>query len=354
VEEIILQSPGSRESSTGQLEQCSSLCYLSSMKFPNSNAVKYLCALIALSFVNTASAHLNSDSAFTETPLVLHTATGDIFGTLTLPNNFTMGPVALLIAGSGPTDRNGNNPTMKNESLRMLSYALANNAIASLRYDKRGIAESRESMKGESQLRFEDYIQDAEKWLDLLKKDKRFTNVVVIGHSEGSLIGMVAAYKHADAFVSVAGAGRSADKILKEQLSKQPKSVQDLSFPVIDSLVKGKTVSNVDPMLYSLFRPSVQPYIISWFKYDPQLEIKKLTIPVLVLQGTNDIQVSTEDANLLARANGHAQLFLIDNMNHILKTVQGDRTANVATYTDPSLPISDKLVEAIVNFIKKQ
>jgi uncharacterized protein len=177
---------------------------------------------------------------------------------------------------------------------------------------------------------------------------------VVIGHSEGSLIGMVAAYKHADGFVSVAGAGRSADKILKEQLSKQPQSVQDLSFPVIDSLVKGKTVSNVDPMLYSLFRPSVQPYIISWFKYDPQAEIKKLSIPVLVLQGTNDIQVSTEDAHLLAKANDHAQLVLIDNMNHILKTVQGDRDANIATYTNPSLPINDTLVDAIVNFIKHE
>jgi uncharacterized protein len=324
------------------------------MKFPNTTSIKLLCALIVFSIVDTASAHSNIDSVFTETALVLHTATGDIFGTLTLPKNFSNGPVALIIAGSGPTDRNGNNPSMKNESLRMLSYALANNAIASLRYDKRGIAESRESMKGESQLRFEDYIRDAEGWLDLLKKDKRFSKVVVIGHSEGSLIGMVAAYKHADGFVSVAGAGRSADKILKEQLSKQPQSVQDLSFPVIDSLVKGKTVSNVDPMLYSLFRPSVQPYIISWFKYDPQAEIKKLSIPVLVLQGTNDIQVSTEDAHLLAKANDHAQLVLIDNMNHILKTVQGDRDANIATYTNPSLPINDTLVDAIVNFIKHE
>jgi uncharacterized protein len=324
------------------------------MKFPNSTAIKLLSVLMVFSIINTASAHSNTDSAFTETPLVLHTATGDIFGTLTVPKNFTSGSVTLIIAGSGPTDRNGNNPTMKNESLRMLSYALANNAIASLRYDKRGIAESRESMKGESQLRFEDYIHDAEEWLDLLKKDKRFTKLVVIGHSEGSLIGMVAAYKHADGFVSLAGAGRSADKILKEQLSKQPQSVQDLSFPVIDSLVKGKTVSNVDPMLYSLFRPSVQPYIISWFKYDPQVEIKKLGIPVLLLQGTNDIQVSTEDANLLAKANDHAQLVLIENMNHILKTVQGDRDANIATYTNPSLPISDKLVDAIVKFIKQE
>jgi len=269
-----------------------------------------------------------------------------------IPGKFDKGPVALIIAGSGPTDRNGNNPVMKNESLRMLAQALAANGIASVRYDKRGIAASKASMKGEADLRFEDYIADAQQWIELLKKDRRFSKVVVIGHSEGSLIGMLAAYQGGDAFVSIAGAGRSADKILKEQLSKQPQAVQDLSFPIIDSLVQGKTVTNIDPMLNSLFRPSVQPYIISWFKYDPQAEIKKLSIPVLVLQGTNDIQVSTEDAKLLAKANDHGHLVLIENMNHILKTVQGDRDANVATYTNPSLPINDKLVDAIVEFIK--
>lgn len=157
----------------------------------------------------------------------------------------------------------------------------------------------------------------------------------------------------ADGFVSIAGAGRSADKILKEQLSKQPQQVKDISFPIIDSLVEGKTVSNVNPMLFSLFRPSVQPYLISWFRYDPQKEIQKLTIPVLIVQGTNDIQVSTEDAQLLAKANAHAQLALIENMNHIFKIVTGDKNANIASYSDPSLPISDELVNSIVTFMKK-
>lgn len=316
---------------------------------PKATAVAFLAAFINLSAV----ANTNSDSAFNETPVVLHTATGDLFGTLMLPANFSKGPVALIIAGSGPTDRNGNNPVMKNESLRMLAQGLATNAIASLRYDKRGIAESKAAMKGEANLRFEDYIKDAQDWIDLLKKDKRFTEVVVIGHSEGSLIGMVAAHQAADGYVSIAGAGRSADVLLKEQLANQPQNIKDISFPIIDSLVQGKTVTNVDPMLYSLFRPDVQPYIISWFRYDPQLEIKKLAIPVLVVQGTNDIQVSTQDAQLLAKANPHAQLVLIDGMNHIFKNVEGDRSVNIATYSNPSLPISDKLVNAIVKFIKQ-
>jgi fermentation-respiration switch protein FrsA (DUF1100 family) len=162
---------------------------------------------------------------------------------------------------------------------------------------------------------------------------------------------MIAAHEKADGFVSIAGAGRSADKILKEQLSKQPGNIKDLTFPIIDSLVNGKTVQNVPAVLFSLFRPSVQPYIISWFHYDPQIEIAKLQIPVLIVQGTNDIQVSTEDASLLAKANEHAHLVLVENMNHIFKTIDGDRVKNIGSYTNPTLPISEKLISSIVEFI---
>lgn len=324
------------------------------MKQFNTAMFKFFTITFFLVCMNIAAfAKPVADSSFTETPMVLHTATGDIFGTLTVPNNFSKGEVALIIAGSGPTDRNGNNPVMKNNSLQMLAYGLVANNIASLRYDKRGIAESKTAMTAEADLRFENYINDARDWIALLKKDKRFSKFVVIGHSEGSLIGMVAADQLADGYVSIAGAGRSADKILKEQLDKQPQNVKDISFSIIDSLAQGKTVTKVDPMLFSLFRPSVQPYMISWFRYDPQVEIKKLTIPVLVAQGTSDIQVSTEDAQLLSKANSHAQVLMIDSMNHIFKIIDGDRNANIASYSNPSLPISDKLVTGIVSFIKK-
>lgn len=295
---------------------------------------------------------MGNDSLYKELPVTLHTATGDLFGTLTVPVQKTRMPVALIIAGSGPTDRNGNNPMMKNESLHKLAIALADSGIASLRYDKRAIAESKAAAKSEADLRFDDYVADARDWISLLRKDNRFSRIIVIGHSEGSLIGMVAAHKNADAFVSIAGAGRPADKILKEQLDKQPQAVKDLSFPIIDSLVAGKTVRTVNPMLFSLFRPSVQPYLISWFKYDPAVEIRKLSIPVLVIQGTNDIQVSMEDAQLLAKA-GKAPLMAIDHMNHIFRIVEGDRNANIATYNDPSLPIAGELSDSIVRFIRK-
>jgi pimeloyl-ACP methyl ester carboxylesterase len=298
------------------------------------------------------SATIRADTAFTESSVVLHTATGDIFGTITLPKVQGKVPVALIIAGSGPTDRNGNNPVMKNESLHKLATGLAGKQVASLRYDKRGIGESKKAAKAEAELRFEDYVNDARAWIDLLKKDRRFSKVVVTGHSEGSLIGMIAAAGRADMFVSIAGAGKSADKLLKEQLASQPQMVKDISYPILDSLVSGKEVKEVNPLLYSLFRPSVQPYMISWFRFDPQAEIAKLQIPVLILQGTNDIQVTEEDAKLLASANPRAKLVLVKNMNHIFAVVEGDKNANLQTYGNASLPVSTGLIQNIAEFIR--
>ena len=283
----------------------------------------------------------------------LKTNSGSLYGTLLMPNHINGKiPVALIIAGSGPTDRDGNNAMMKNNSLKMLAESLANNGIASLRYDKRGIGESKAALISEANLSFEDLIQDAQQWVRILKENKKFSKIIIIGHSEGSLIGMNAA-KNANGFISLAGAGRSADLILKEQLGAQPKQVQDLCFPIIDSLTAGKLVDNVNPMLNSLFRSSVQPYMISWFKHNPQQDIKQLKFPCLIIQGDNDLQVSISDARLLADAKNNNQLVIIEKMNHIFKIIEsGDRSANVAAYSDPSMPISNEMTEKISHYIK--
>ncbi|HEY5593232.1 MAG TPA: alpha/beta hydrolase [Paludibacter sp.] len=294
------------------------------------------------------------DTAFLETEIILHTKSGQIFGTLTMPKKFSKIPVALIIAGSGPTDRDGNQSVMQCNAYKKLAYGLAGNNIASLRYDKRGVAKSIEAAKSESDLRFEDYINDAKEWIQLLKQDKRFSKVIVIGHSEGSLIGMIAA-TNADKYISVAGPGQSIDKALKDQLSTtQSQEVQDLVFPIIDSLANGQMVNSVDPKLNSGFRLSVQPYLISAFKYDPQIEIQKLNIPILIVQGTNDIQVSVENAKRLSKANPKAQLVFIDKMNHIFRAVDGDREVNLETYNNFNLPLADGLVKEISNFILKK
>lgn len=304
-------------------------------------------------FLNFATAQNKSLITYKESDLTLKINSEEIFGTLTAPDLSQKYPVALLISGSGPTDRNGNNVIMKNNSLKMLAESLAKNGIASLRFDKRGIAASKASAKSEENLRFENYIDDVKSWVDLLKKDNRFSKIIIIGHSEGSLIGMIASGK-ADKFISIAGAGDSADKLIKTQIaSKSNKQVEDLTFPIIDSLKNGNTVKKVDPILNSLFRASIQPYLISWFKYNPQTEIKKLNIPVLIVQGNNDLQVTVKDAESLAQSNKKAELLIVDKMNHIMKIVDDDVQANMASYNNETLPISEVMTNKIVSFIQK-
>jgi len=309
-------------------------------------ALSFLLLLICFTSIQAIP---NTDT--TSTPFNLTTPTGTIMGTLLMPGGSSKMPVVLIIAGSGPTDRNGNNPMMKNESLHMLAQGLAAKGIASVRFDKRGIAASASAGKKEADLRFDDYIQDAIAWIELLKKDTRFSKVIVAGHSEGSLIGMMAANGRADGFISIAGAGKAANQILKDQLATQPAMVKDPSYRIIDSLVQGNTVNDVSPMLFSLFRPSVQPYMISWFKYNPVIEIAKLNIPVLIVQGTNDLQITTADADALATAKPTAKKVVIQKMNHVLKIVEGGQVENVASYSNPTLPVSEELVKEVVSFV---
>lgn len=301
----------------------------------------------------TQSLFAQADSVFTESPVVLHTATGDLFGTLTLPAGKQKMPVALIHAGSGPTDRNGNNPAMQNNSLKMLAHALGAEGIASLRFDKRGVGQSAKAAKREADLRFDDYVQDARSWLAYLRQDKRFAKLYVIGHSEGALIGMLAAAGAADAYVSVAGPGRPAAVVLREQFAAQPPMVRDAANPILDSLAAGTTVQQLPPVVAAIFRASVQPYMISWFQYNPAEELARLNMPTLILQGTTDIQVSTGDAALLAKANAKARLVAIPNMNHVLKTYEGsNRMENFATYNKPDLPLHPVFVQELLAFLK--
>jgi len=300
-----------------------------------------------------AQIDIKKDSNYIEAPAVLETKTGNIYGTLTTPIQTKSSPLVIIIAGSGPTDRDGNTIMIKgkNNSLKYLANELGNAGIASIRYDKRGIGESKLAMKSEADLRFDDYVNDVIDWVNKFKKDKRFSEIIIAGHSEGSLIGMIAANGLADKYISISGAGEKAGILIQKQLQTQPEEIQDYSTLAIDSLEVGFLVKKINPLLYSLFRPSVQPYLISWFKYDPQTEIKKLKIPVLILQGENDIQVSVEDAQQLSKAQPKATLTIIPKMNHVLKIVEGDKSQNIKNYGDASLPIADELVKAIVEFI---
>jgi len=288
----------------------------------------------------------------TQEIVTLDTGSGKLEGTLLTADSADTKTIALIIAGSGPTDRDGNNPAMTNNSLKMLADELSKIGVSSLRYDKRGVGKSKGSGLNESELRFEHYVNDASGWVDYLSQQDRFDKLVVIGHSEGSLIGMIASQtSHVDKFVSIAGVGQPVDQTIREQLKAQPAIVLEQSGPILDKLLQGETVKNVPKYLYSLFRPSVQDYMISWFKYDPQIEIAKLDKPVLVVQGASDIQVSLNDADKLAAANTGAEKAVIQKMNHIFKEASLDRLANLKTYNQPDLPMMPELAQTIGEFV---
>lgn len=265
-------------------------------------------------------------------------------------------PAMLLLSGSGPTDKNGNSliTVGKNNSLKMVAEALAEEGIATIRYDKRGIGDNSGLMVEEEALRFEDYIKDASAWIGYAQSQEGFSSVGVIGHSEGSLIGMIAAeQQQAASFVSLAGPGRPADEVLMEQLKEQlPQNLLDEVHSILSELKKGRLVEQVSPELASIFRPSVQPYLSSWMAYDPQDELKKLDMPVLVVGGTTDLQVPIGDAELLEKAHDRAELLIVDNMNHVLKNTSTDPTENLASYGNPDLPLAEGLMEGILEFLK--
>jgi len=317
--------------------------------------MKNLFFVIVLCLLSIGSfGQIKNDSIFSMSEIILKTSTGDISGTLTIPALAKVSPIVIIIAGSGPTDRDCNSPFgLKTNAYKMLSEGLAENGISTLRFDKRGIGKSQKAMTSKSDLRFETYINDVVSWITLLKTDNRFSKIILLGHSEGSLIGIIAAEQSdISGFISVAGLGKPADKILQDQVkSLLPPQLLEESNKILDSLKAGKTVTNVRPNLVVLYRPSVQPYLISWIKYDPAKEISRLTIPVLIIQGTTDVQVTTDNAKMLSAANPDAKLLIIENMNHVLKECDTIIQNNMVTYTNPDLPLKPGLVDEIVNFI---
>jgi pimeloyl-ACP methyl ester carboxylesterase len=287
-------------------------------------------------------------------PVQLDTTAGRLDGTLDLPAGVGPFPVVILIAGSGPTDRDGNQPRLKNDSLKQLGRGLAARGIAVLRYDRRGVGKSAAAQPTEKTLRFEMLVADAVGWIQLLRKDRRFSAVGVVGHSEGSLVGMLAAREgEADAFVALAGCGRPAAEVLRWQLARNlPAPLKAKCDGILDELAAGRTVAEPPKELWALFRPSVQPYLISYFRYDPSREIARLEVPVLIVQGTTDLQTPVEEAKRLAQAKRDARLCLIEGMNHVLKRA-ATAAEQRAAYADPAVPLAPGLVEAVSTFLSR-
>ena len=276
-----------------------------------------------------------------------------IDGTLLIPQSDENSTLAIIIGGSGPTDRNGNQQMMVNNSLKFLAQGLYEKGISSFRYDKRLVKQMKLRSIDEKNTNFADFIGDAVAVLEYFKKDKRFSKIYIIGHSQGSLVGMIAAQNGADGFVSIAGAGQEIDDVIVDQLSKQAPGLVDNARTSFDDLRANGVANNYSPGLASIFRKEIQPFIFSWMQYDPKVEITKLTIPVLIINGDKDIQVQVSEAELLKKAKPDAEYKIIANMNHIFKMIEGNDLENSKSYNQYNLPVMPELINTISDFIKK-
>ena len=259
--------------------------------------------------------------------------------------------LSIIISGSGPTDRDGNNTSLKSDYLKMLAEGLFENGVSSYRYDKRGVGNSIGNIQSGNDIKFIDYINDVVSIINHFKDTKEYKRIVVIGHSEGALIGMIASRLIADSFISIAGAGEDYLTLIQRQLSIQPPYVKSMSDPVIEKLKNKELVDSVPPLLNSLFNNTVQKYLIDASSYDPKQEISKLDIPVLIVQGSNDIQIEIKDAQLLHNAAKKSRIEIIQGMNHVFRQAPENRLLNMQTYGNPELSIDDSLVNLIVDFL---
>lgn len=266
--------------------------------------------------------------------------------------------VILIIPGSGPTDRDGNNPLGVNASTyRLLAEDLLLNGIATLRIDKRGMFASSEAVPDANAVTIDDYVDDVRSWVTALKQHLENPRIWLLGHSEGGIVALASA-KENDVYglIVVATPSRPLGAVLRYQLERNPENaiLLDDAFFIIHELEQARRVDVKDmhPALQRLFYPAVQGFLINIFSFNPSQLIADMTKPVLVLQGQRDLQVTESDARALKVANPKSTLVLLPNVNHVLKEVYSDdRRENNAAYINASLPLAAGIVDAITLFL---
>ena len=301
---------------------------------------------LILLFVTSVS--FSQDKTYTERELSISKW---IDGTLLNPIKSEKSCLAILIAGSGPTNRNGNQNFLKNNSLKKLAEGLTDKGIATFRYDKRIVKQIRKG-NVDKNIMFDDFVTDASDVIDHFKALNTYSRIYVIGHSQGSLVGMLAAKDKADGFISLAGAGQNIGDVLVEQVTKMAPKLGEEAQKVVTKLKEGNTTTDYPAALASIFNTDVQLFMINWMQYNPTEIIKELKIPILLINGTKDLQVSESEAKLLNEANEKTTLTIIENMNHVLFDIKGDDLENSKSYNESFRPISPQLITSITEFIK--
>ena len=274
-------------------------------------------------------------------------------GTLKYTESKLPQPLVIFIQGSGDPDRNGNQPSynVHADYINQLGDALSENEIAFYSYDKRNV--SRENIKFlKEHYVFSDLAIDVSKVIDYFKDDSRFSSITLIGHSQGSLVGMLAINEHISKYVSLAGLGEPVDNAFVRQISNQNKELGEVARQHANELKETGDIKEINLYLVSLFGKGNHDFLIDYFKYDPSVEIKKIQIPTLIINGTKDSQVLVEDAKRLYEAQPNAEFKIVENMNHVLKDVIKEED-NMKSYNTPDYPLSETLVQILTEFIKR-
>ena len=304
------------------------------------------CRLVALALAGICSPMANASAEETKVRI------GNIDAVLTMPADVDRPPVALLIAGSGSTDHDGNGPQAKPATLKKLAEQLAERKIATLRYDKRGAGGWKPEFGKPEDFRFKDYVDDAVSLVNYLRSSGKFARVVVAGHSEGGLVAILTARKvPVDRLVLLVTAARRQGDLVKAQLEKKqiPPDVLDPILKAIDSIMAGQIV---DPPPRGLsIEPAMQPSLASAFVEDPIDPLKSVDRPTLIVGGGHDLQVARLDFIALSAASPLAKTLWLPDMNHVLVDVT-DESDNLAAYNEPGRAIDAAMVDTVAAFIR--
>jgi hypothetical protein len=259
-------------------------------------------------------------------------------------------PLIIWIHGSGNVDRNGNQGSIvKANYIQKFRKAVNANDIAFFSYDKR--TANPKNFKFLKGIIYEDLANDAKIVVSHFKNDNRFSEIILIGHSQGSLTAMLAS-EGIDKYISIAGSSTSIDKTIVAQISKQSKPLGESAKAHFKELLETGDIKQVNPFLVSVFAKQNLKFIASWAKYNPSKEIQKIKIPILIINGDKDLQVKMNDAQKLHNANTSSILSIISKMNHVLVEIEND-SDNLKSYYSSDFKQSKKLVTTIVNFIKE-
>ena len=274
----------------------------------------------------------------------------NIYGSIVEPKSRSNSNLVIFIGGSGPIDRDGNQSFMKCDMFKKLAYSLSEKGISSFRYDKRVVTQIRKG-KLDKKITFDDFVSDAIAIIDFF--ESKYNSIVIAGHSQGSLVGLLSIKEGVSGFISLSGAGRTIDMVIEDQISKTAPMLLEDTKNIFKILRSGKITEDFPLPLYSLFNIEIQPFMISWMQYDPKKIIAKIPIPSLIINGDSDLQVDEKEAKLLYNSAQNSEILIVKNMNHVLVEIEGDELKNVKSYNNPELKISELVIEKMVEFIER-